>query len=127
MYNAIVNAINSEILTNDRIDGVIPSGTTIQNLRTSYFGDTLTRDGYHLSYNYGRYAAALTWFAYITNEDISNISWIPSAYPEISEHLANIKAAVLNSIKTPYSVTSSTTRATSFFPHKFYIDPLLFI
>ena len=108
MYNAIVNAVNSEILTNDRIDGVIPSGTAIQNLRTSYFGDTLTRDGYHLSYNYGRYAAALTWFAYITGESIGDIDWVPSGYPEISYNLANIKESVGNAIKTPFTVTDST-------------------
>ena len=108
MYNAIVNAVISEILTDSRIDGVIPSGTTIQNLRTSYFGDTLTRDGYHLSYSYGRYAAALTWFACLTGMDIADINWTPSAYPEIADHIPNIKEAVNNAIKTPLSVTNST-------------------
>ena len=111
MYNAIVNAVSSEILTNDRIDGVIPSGTTIQNLRTSYFGDTLTRDGYHLSYNYGRYAAALTWFAYITEMNIADVSWVPSNYPEIADHLSNIKESVSNAIAVPFSITNSTHTA----------------
>lgn len=108
MYNAIVDAVGSEILTNDRIDGVIPSGTAIQNLRTSYFGDTLTRDGYHLSYDYGRYTAALTWFAYITGEDISDIDWVPSGYPNIAFNLSAIKEAVTAALDTPFEVTQST-------------------
>ena len=78
MYNAIVSAVSSEILTNSQISGVIPSGTTVQNLRTSYFGDTLTRDGYHMSYSYGRYATALTWFAYISEMSVEDIDWVPS-------------------------------------------------
>ena len=108
MYNAIVDAVNSEILTNDRIAGVIPSGTAIQNLRTSYFGDTLTRDGYHLSYDYGRYTAALTWFAYITGEDIANIDWVPSGYPNVAFNLSAIKEAVTAALDTPFEVTQST-------------------
>ncbi len=37
------------------------AGTAIQNLRTSYMGDTLTRDGYHLEVNTGRYTVSMTW------------------------------------------------------------------
>ena len=41
MYEAITGAVKSDIIPNGRINGFIPSGTAIQNLRTSYFGDTL--------------------------------------------------------------------------------------
>jgi hypothetical protein len=53
MYNAIVDTVQSEINTRDDLEYVIPSGTTIQNLRTSYMGDYMTVDGYHLSRDKG--------------------------------------------------------------------------
>ena len=107
MYNAIVSCVQNNILTNSNIVGVIPGGTAIQNLRTSHLGDTLNRDGVHLSYDMGRYAAALTYFAFITGGDISSIDAIPSAYPQVAEHLDCIKDAVKNAIVKPYEVTDS--------------------
>ena len=107
MYKSIVSAVNDRILTNSHISGVIPSGTAIQNLRTSPLGDTLTRDGYHLSYGIGRYAAALTWLAAITGYDIDKITATPTAYPEVAEKLDYIKEAVKEAITNPYSVTRS--------------------
>lgn len=61
MYDAIVATVNQET-PKVGIEMVIPSGTAIQNARTSSFlGDDLTRDGYHLSRPHGRYVAACTW------------------------------------------------------------------
>ena len=72
MYNAIVNTVQSEVGYT-----VIPNGTAIQNARTSFMGDTLTRDGYHLNEYIGRYIAALTAVAKLLNEDLSNLTWKP--------------------------------------------------
>ena len=62
MYNAILAAKDEKVLAHDEFAGVIPSGTTVQNLRTSFLGDTITRDGYHMGWVLGRYAVGLTWF-----------------------------------------------------------------
>ncbi len=60
MYNAIVNCIDKYIPVGEGgFDGRILTGTAIQNLRDTY-GDTLTRDGYHLSLQGGRLTAAMT-------------------------------------------------------------------
>lgn len=107
MYNSITGAVESTILTNSAFSGFLPSGTTIQNLRTSYLGDTLTRDGYHLSYGIGRYAAALTWAKMLTGEDISTVDYVPAQYPEIADHLDAIKEAVNNACAEPLKVTQS--------------------
>ncbi len=107
MYNSIVNTVKSKILTNSDISGVIPSGTAVQNLRTSVLGDTLTRDGYHLSHGIGRYTAALTWIAYITGCDVDKITATPSEYPEVAASLDYIKDAVKKAIAKPYEVTES--------------------
>ena len=111
MYSSILNAVNTLIVNNEDIDGIITSGTAIQNLRTSYLGDNLTRDGYHLSYGVGRYTAALTWYAIICGADVDKINWIPSSYPEISEHLVAIKEAVKNAVANPLAITNSVYTA----------------
>lgn len=108
MYNAITDTVQSTVLANNSIEGVIPSGTAIQNARSSYIGDTLTRDGYHLSYGLGRYIAGMTWFAYLTGESIENITWVPDEYKSVSLYLDVVKEAVTNAISAPYEVTAST-------------------
>jgi len=108
MYNAIVNTAKEKILTNNAFSGIIPSGTAIQNLRTSYHGDRITRDGYHLSYDVGRYTAALTWAKYLTGESIDDVDYVPHEYPNVAKHLPAIKEAVNNAVAKPFEVTNST-------------------
>ena len=107
MYNAIVSVVENVIEASGHFDGVIPSGTSVQNLRTSTLGDTLTRDGYHLSHGIGRYTAALTYLAALTGMDISGITAYPESYPEVAEYLDHIKDAVAKAIAEPKSVTES--------------------
>lgn len=63
MYDAIVASVQ-RLLEETSIETVIPSGTAIQNLRTTELCDSLdlTRDGYHLGLGAGRYTAACAWF-----------------------------------------------------------------
>lgn len=77
MYSAIVGTMKSQILTNERIKAIIPNGTAIQNARTSYIGDHFTRDGYHLSYDFGRYIAGLTAIKSLTGQDINSVNFSP--------------------------------------------------
>ena len=107
MYNAIINTVQSTVITNEIIDGVIPSGTAVQNLRSSYIGDTITRDGHHMSEKHGRYLTALMWYAYITGNSVEDIDWIPTAYATLKDDLPAIREAVKNALTTPYAVTQS--------------------
>lgn len=61
MYRSIVDA-NEKAAELVGIGIIIPSGTAIQNARTSFIGDNMDRDGYHLDLLWGRYTAACTWF-----------------------------------------------------------------
>ena len=106
MYSSILSVLDGIITKNPSIKGIIPSGTAIQNLRTSRLGDTLTRDGYHMSLGIGRYTLALTWAAYLTGGDnIDNVDWYPSAYPEIVTYLPEIKKAVKAALANPFEIT----------------------
>jgi hypothetical protein len=106
MYEAILASVKSRIINHVSIQYVIPAGTAIQNLRTSYYGDTLTRDGYHLTMVAGRYTASLMWFASITGIDIQSIEYAPSGIS--AQDLLAIKEAVGNAVVSPYQVIPST-------------------
>ena len=56
---------------------VIPSGTAVQNLRTSFAKNQCTRDGYHMSYTIGRYTVACTWFEALTGESCLGSAYRP--------------------------------------------------
>lgn len=123
-YNKIVSAVNSKILTNRKIDIVIPSGTAIQNAKTSYITDNmLQRDAKHLSYGMGRYIAGLTYVKTLTGCNIDNVAY-PTCDTEGHSKTSgndNAKASfgftdeinkiciesANNAVSCPFSVTSS--------------------
>lgn len=63
MFDAIAASVR-QLQKDSSVEIIIPTGTAIQNLRNSELCDSLdlTRDGYHLSLDKGRYTAACTWF-----------------------------------------------------------------
>lgn len=118
MYESIVDAVSGKISTNKEFSAVIPSGTAIQNLRTSFFEDNLTRDGYHLSYNIGRVVAAATWAKTLTGKSIDEITFIPKNaekkdYIFEPDYYPAIKEAVNNASATPMKVTATRSYAPS--------------
>ena len=82
MYRLIADAVASALAEHPEITLLVPSGTAIQNARTSSLGDTFTKDGYHLELTYGRYTAACTWFAAITGKRASDNTWKPQSIDE---------------------------------------------
>ncbi len=108
MYEAIIQAVQSVVMPNEQFALVAPVGTAIQNARTSILGDRLTRDGYHLNLEYGRYIAGLTFFSAITGVDVSKVSYVAPGIP------ADIKVvcveAAVNAVKNPFTVTYAATR-----------------
>ncbi len=107
MYDAIVSTYTETVSKYNLINGAIPAGTAIQNLRTSYLDDALNLDGYHMSYDTGRYTVALTWFSFFTGIDPRYINWVPEEYPRIAEDKAAICHAINQALKTPFAVTPS--------------------
>lgn len=113
MYNSIVSAVQSKIVGNEKIDVIVPVGTTIQNLRTSYIDLNDIMRNKHLGYGIGRYAAALTFVKKLTGLSIDNIEYIPTADTEghtfnyTNVDKAPVIEAVNNAIANPFEVTSS--------------------
>ena len=123
MYEAIINAVDSEVLTNEAFTKFIPNTTSIQNARTSFVGDTLTRDGYHLTLDLGRYIAGLTAVRALTGLSVENVSFAPANMNEDYRNVA-IEAAE-NAIAEPFAVTASEYAERPVFDPEGYvlIDP----
>lgn len=109
MYEALKDAYKKAA---EDIDApLIPVGDVIQMLRDSSLafdyergGLSLNRDGFHLSLNYGRYAAALTWLETFFPGSCDKVSFVPrvpllgnenmEGSITLPENLEHIKAAV---------------------------------
>jgi len=102
MYNGIMNAsVNVKRLIG--IDLVIPSGTAIQNARTSFIGDHMNRDGFHLDLNIGRYTASCVWYEAIFNKKVIGNSFKPEKLSAYEASMA--QTAAHYAIKKPFKVT----------------------
>ena len=107
MYNAIISAFKDKVLPKSEIAFYIPVGTAIQNVRTSFIGDKLNRDGFHLDLKLGRYTAGLTWFGKIMGLAIDDIAYVPDTLAIPAACLNVVKECVKNAIKKPYEITQS--------------------
>ena len=114
MYNAILEATKQHVVPRTDFTAIIPTGTAVQNARTSYFGDTLTKDTYHLN-NLGRAIAGYTLYSVLTDKELTEINLGPISSYDVPEVLQLTDAdkqviieAVNAAIKNPYEVTPST-------------------
>lgn len=90
MYSAIVEAYDkaADLLG---IKIIIPSGTAIQNARTSFIGDRMNRDGYHLDLLWGRYTAACAWYEKLFGHVVGNAyapEGLAADYKEVCQRAA---------------------------------------
>jgi hypothetical protein len=102
MYNAIMKC-SKRAVKDCHLSFIIPCGTAIQNARTSFIGDNLNRDGFHLELLVGRYIAACTWFEKIFKHSVIGNSYAPNGMTE--EQKAVAQKAAHNAVKHPYKIT----------------------
>ena len=103
MYEGIVDASRRSMETHPELEILIPCGTTIQNGRTTSVGDNWNRDGYHLNVDYGRFAAACTWYESVSGNSVLETSWKPSSVTDDQAVIA--RTAAHNAVLKPYEVT----------------------
>ena len=117
-------AVQSEVLTEKRYSFVLPTGTAVQNARTSFLGDHLDRDGYHMNKGIGRYTVAMVLCCKLTGVDPDTLTYLPDAIvqdkkdytipgqnmkaPGLKEALGKVaRESVKNAIAKPFEVTQS--------------------
>ena len=113
MYESILSATKEKIVPRTDFAAIIPTGTAVQNARTSYFGDTLTKDTYHLN-NLGRAIAGYTLFSILTGKELTEVNLGPVNCYDLPQNLELsdsdrqvIIECVNNAIKNPWEVTPS--------------------
>ena len=108
MYDVITDTVAQHILPRTDFATILPTGTAIQNARSSYIGDTLNRDNMHLN-DLGYVIAGYAAYAALTGKPIESINrdqfgtkviLLPSDKDVIIE-------SVNNALETPYEVTPS--------------------
>lgn len=104
VYRLITEVTQSVVGAIPDIVRISPTGTAIQNARTSTI-ETISRDGYHLTYDVGRYIAGLTFFGALTGADIRPVTWAPEGVGEVARQIAVESAA--NALLARYTVTPS--------------------
>ncbi len=104
MYGRIMQSVRCALDDSPQICGVIPSGTAVQNGRTTPLGDTFNRDGYHLELTYGRYTAACTWFEALSGESVVGNPYAPRGVDSLKKRYAQLSAHY--AVRRPFTVTS---------------------
>lgn len=103
MYDSIIACAQKVMANHPELELLIPAGTAVQNARTSYIGQRLNRDGYHLNYNHGRYIASLSWYEVIFGKSAIDVEWHPGS---ITDYCADMcRHAVHAAIEKPFEVT----------------------
>ncbi len=108
MYRCIIEANRQKIVGNPAFSGIIPAGTAVQNARTSFLGDTLTKDGYHLN-ELGEFIGGYMWYATFTGKTLSELKLdrIPGSISLTEENKAVILEAINNALRNPMEITQS--------------------
>lgn len=83
---------------------LIPCGDVVRHVRQTVpefdmpkGGLSLTRDGYHMSLDYGRYALGLTWFACLTGGAVDAVTFRPEGTEEaLAQKLRHAVAEVVS-------------------------------
>lgn len=101
MYKAVTKTYD-KVYKDKKYDfyAIVPNGTAIQNGRT-YFGDVLTRDGFHLDLRIGRYLGACTLCEVLLGKSVVGNSYKPKGVSDNDALMAQkaAHAAVLKPTK----------------------------
>lgn len=102
MYKAIAKTTRKASKKN-KMDLLVPSGTAVQNARTSFIGDSLNvADGYHLAIM-GRYAASCTWYEKLFNQSVIGNTYYPTKITQTQALV--LQNAAHEAVQKPFKIT----------------------
>lgn len=122
LYQDMAKALKDTVETNFEWAYVFPNGTTIQNIKgTKLINTDIYRDYAHVT-DFGRLAAAYTWYCVLTDTAIEDCKIPPMNYKVLLDKVARntgtdmelteerraiLVEAVGNALKSPYATTAS--------------------
>jgi len=122
MFDSIIEGTKANVEPWACFEYIVPNATAVQNLRTSFLGDTVTRDGYHMNYLEGRYTVGLTYFGMLMGPEwLDKVTFKPENVQKNGgviegEGLSSMDEktqavcieAAKNAIAHPYEITQAT-------------------
>jgi hypothetical protein len=103
MYNMICSATRQVLEAHPEFSLFMNSMDAVQNARTSYIGDNMNRDGWHLNYTTGRYTVGCLWFEKIMGKSVVGNTYRPEGMSETTA--AVCQAAAHGACEHPYLIT----------------------
>ena len=115
----ITQTVQAKIVPDNTFNWIMPVGTAVQNMKSSYLGDLdIYRDYTHLN-DFGRLLAGYVWFCRLEGipTDTFKLNYIPDAltktYTQSGDILLDagmftiLEESVGNACATPFAVTQS--------------------
>lgn len=116
MYRAIVEGAQRLKKENAQFSLFVPVGTAIQNARTSFVGDHLNRDGFHLDLVLGRYTAACTWFECLFGTKVVGNRYAPKGLNKAQKAVAQWAAHLAVELPfecSPVDIVNTATKVSA--------------
>ena len=116
MYRAIVEGAQRLKKENAQFSLLVPVGTAIQNARTSFVGDHLNRDGFHLDLVLGRYTAACTWFECLFGTKVVGNRYAPKGLDKAQKAVAQWAAHLAVELPfecSPIDIVNTATKVSA--------------
>ena len=116
MYRAIVEGAQRLKNENAQFSLFVPVGTAIQNARTSFVGDHLNRDGFHLDLVLGRYTAACTWFECLFGTKVFGNRYAPKGLNKAQKAVAQWAAHLAVELPfecSPVDIVNTATKVSA--------------
>ncbi len=103
MYNMICTATQEVLKAHPEFSLFMNSMDAVQNARTSYIGDNMNRDGWHLNYTTGRYTVGCLWYEKIMGKSVVGNSYRPEGMSETTAKVC--QTAAHEACEHPYTIT----------------------
>ena len=104
MYEAIVEVTKGVAMSYERLDGIVPTGTVIQNMRQTFVAPYLENATIRLS-DLGKLAAAYAWCSYLTGADTDSLSQLELPYKHDAAYMRIARDSAVGAIANAYTIT----------------------
>ncbi|MBQ8529082.1 MAG: DUF4886 domain-containing protein [Clostridia bacterium] len=128
MYEAIKEVTESIVSSYELIDGVVSTGTAIQNMRATFMSDSLKISSIRLT-DIGKICAAYTWCSYLTGADAEKLSDVEVSLEADARYVRIARDAAVSAADSAYEIIVPETKTISLlaFGNSYSNDAITFL
>ena len=105
MFELITKTTQETVLPKGVFTYLIPTGTAIENARTTSYGQAFNSDTAHLN-SLGKFVAGYTWLAALTGEPVTEFKYKPSDVKLTDAQKAELLWAINAAVEKPFEVSA---------------------